>query len=353
MTEKNAEDILGSIPDEVPHESLLTYARLWQFETWLRTMVYVELRARYGNSWDSRLRSRHSVAYTKDKQLTHMPTREDLPTSYMQLSDLLQTMSSEWSLFEPYLPPKQIWEAKLLEVSQIRHRTAHFRHGHEHDVMRVEQLLRDVDQGFWRFCTSYNDDSTMLPQSKDSVMREFLSLDPFPWSEIGPNEWSRLGFADPDLIVSVSFEVLRRPWVKTPTPDNVAGKYGYMYDVTMAARNHRHFEYTRILSNTYAIHRHLCHICLFSDARAVRVTIPAVVGKGDSIRIIERFVDVAQNALRPRIEPVDPVSLSVSTEREKSRSDAMAEQWPEYVLGPSDPLAFLGPGMPCSFFGFE
>ena len=95
-------------------------ARLWQFETWLRAMIYVELRARYGDSWVSYLKSRHSVAYTKDKQLTHMPTREDLPTSYMQLGDLLQTMSSEWSLFEPYLPPQQIWDAKLLEVSQIR-----------------------------------------------------------------------------------------------------------------------------------------------------------------------------------------------------------------------------------------
>ena len=353
MTTNNATDLQSVVPTEVPQESLMTYARLWQFETWLRTMVYVELRACYGDSWDTRLKSRHSVAYKNDKQLSHMPTREDLPTSYMQLGDLFQTISSEWPLFEPYLPPKKIWDAKLLEVSQIRHRTAHFRHGHDHDLRRVEQVLRDVDDGFWRFCTSYNEDSTMLPQSKDSVMRHFLSFDPFPWSEIAPNQWGRLGFADPELSVSVSFDVLRRHWVQPPTPDDIAGKSGYFYCVALHARNHRHFEYTRILSNTKPIHSRLCHICLFSDARTVRVTIPAVIGKDDAIRILERFLDVAQNALRPGLEPLTPESLLVSAAREKTRWDALAEQWPEYVLGPSDPLAFLCPDMPCSFFGME
>ncbi len=28
----------------------------------------------------------------------------------------------------------------------------------------------------------------------------------------------------------------------------------------------------------------------------------------------------------------------------------LSEKWPEYVLGPKNPLTFLGPDMPCSFF---
>jgi hypothetical protein len=28
-----------------------------------------------------------------------------------------------------------------------------------------------------------------------------------------------------------------------------------------------------------------------------------------------------------------------------------ADEWPEYVLGPDDPLEFLTPEMRCSFFG--
>lgn len=71
----------------VPRERLITYARLWDFETWLRTMVYVELKAAHGDLWDSRLHkrdtsNRHQQA---DNFLSHMPTSEALPTSYMQL----------------------------------------------------------------------------------------------------------------------------------------------------------------------------------------------------------------------------------------------------------------------------
>jgi hypothetical protein len=29
----------------------------------------------------------------------------------------------------------------------------------------------------------------------------------------------------------------------------------------------------------------------------------------------------------------------------------LADEWPEYVLGPSNPLTFLDPEMKCSFFG--
>jgi hypothetical protein len=33
--------------------------------------------------------------------------------------------------------------------------------------------------------------------------------------------------------------------------------------------------------------------------------------------------------------------------------DEFAMQWPEYVLGPSNPLTFLDPDMPCDFFGLS
>ena len=152
-------------------------------------MAYVELFARYGDSWKTQLNARNSNAYQNDKKLSHMPTRESLITSYMLLSGLIASISSNWDLFEAYLPPKDIWDVKLIEYSQIRHRIAHFRLGHRDDLNRVEQLMRDVDNGFWKFCTSYNSDTPILPQSKDAVMREVLQVDPFPWTEISPRHW--------------------------------------------------------------------------------------------------------------------------------------------------------------------
>ena len=47
----------------MPIQAINTYSRLWQFETWLRTMVYVELRALLGDDWarDFDAESNHSA----------------------------------------------------------------------------------------------------------------------------------------------------------------------------------------------------------------------------------------------------------------------------------------------------
>ena len=55
MAQAQTTDKLLDLVGKLPPERLSTYARLWQFETWLRTMVYVEFRARYGDSWTSHL----------------------------------------------------------------------------------------------------------------------------------------------------------------------------------------------------------------------------------------------------------------------------------------------------------
>lgn len=99
-----------------------------------------------------------------------MATPEEDPLSYTQLSGLRQIIRQEWHLFAPYLPPRNKWEAKVEEVEQIRHRVAHFRAGHADDLSRVIQLLRDIAQGLWRFCTSYNDPQPVLPPSDDPVV---------------------------------------------------------------------------------------------------------------------------------------------------------------------------------------
>jgi hypothetical protein len=157
-----------AFPDvsELPERVLHTYARLWQLETWLRRLVYVELRARFGDGWKSHVGNWENPMGA-DKRLSHMPTPEDDPLSYTQLSGLCKIISGpHWDMFSAVLPPKSIWEGKLEEIKQIRHRVAHFRLGHEGDLARVLQLLRDLDKGFWTFCTSYND---AIPASPTTI----------------------------------------------------------------------------------------------------------------------------------------------------------------------------------------
>ena len=346
-------DVIRVSPSRIPPERLTTYARLWELETWLRTMVYTELRSRYGDAWQSHVEGSSHNQFQRDKHLTHMPTREILATSYLQLTDLLSTISSNWCLFQPYLPPKEVWDGKLHELKQIRHRVAHFRIGHRHDANRLEQFLRDVDHGFWHFCTSYNTEWTMLPPSKDPVAKSLLHLDPFPWTETEPGHWSRLGIADPNLRISVWLNVLRRPWLASPPTDQIAGTPGCLYDTTIVARNSRVFDFDRFFATTDHVHARLCHICFGHGFDSIRVTVPALLGATAVADIFADLVASAENALtrRPGATPVTEILTKAADE--PNPVDLIAERYPEYVLGPSNPMTFLDPDMPCSFFNVD
>ncbi|MBK3745438.1 hypothetical protein G3A39_40450 [Paraburkholderia aspalathi] len=336
MTDSNKSKVSGFLPlSDVPMQVINTYARLWQLETWLRTMVYVELRALLGDDWGKGLNA-NSWALQADKALTHMPTAEMNALSYSQLSKLISLIDAHWDCFEIYLPPKPIWTAKLQEIAQVRHRVAHFRVGHADDLARLQQFLRDIDMGFWRFCTSYNDANPVLPQSIDPVTAHFLPLDPLPWVEFEEKKWAQIGVRDKSLPVGLRVRVQRRPWAREPLKSGTAG---HLYDFYMFAQNGRGFEMMRLLDRTQPLHKHLVHLCLDSDVASIRFTIPSLLGCNAIIAIVEAFHDAAINAVWPGRDTLDPEGMK-----------AIAATWPEYVLGPDNPLTFLGPEMDCSFF---
>ncbi len=324
---------------ELPDRVLQTYSRLWQMEIWLRRMVYVELRALLGDDWATKIRGdKAEWPLKEDKRLTHMPTPEEDPLSYVQLSKLRRIVHENWRLFEPFLPPEKIWDAKMDEVAQIRHRVAHFRSGHEDDLQRVVQLLRDVDQGFWRFCTSYNNAKSVLPQSGDPVVAHFLPYDLLPWVEVEKNSWARVGSVDPTAVFGMTVETICRPWTKWAAP--VAGMEGILYDVTLHVRGSRYLEFSRLLENTQTLHKHFVHIMLSNHADDIRITIPAILGEKPVIEIVERFVESARSCILPGRWPTY-----------KGTIQKLADSLPEPVLGPANPLTFLSKDQPCSFFG--
>ncbi|MFD2250044.1 hypothetical protein FHS82_004125 [Pseudochelatococcus lubricantis] len=336
MTDRNKTQVDGfeSLAD-VPTQVINTYARLWQLETWLRTMVYVELRALLADDWGRDLTAT-SGPLQADKALTHMPTPELNALSYSQLSKLITLVDAHWNCFAIYLPPKSIWTAKMQEIVQIRHRVAHFRVGHADDLLRVKQFLRDIDLGFWRFCTSYNDATQLLPQSSDPITAHFLPLDPLPWVEFEERKWAQIGVRDNGLPVGLSVRAQRRPWASKPVKP---GEPGHLYNFYMFAQDGRGFEMKRLLEKTQPLHKHLVHLCLDSDVASIRFTLPSLLGSDAIITIVEAFHAAAINAVRRVRDTLDPEGMN-----------ALAAAWPEYVLGPKNPLTFLGPDMDCSFF---
>ena len=320
---------------DVPVQMVNTYARLWQFETWLRALVYVELRALRGDDWANGLEIKPGHLRA-DKSLIHMPTVEINALSFAQLPQLLALIEANWSCFSAYFPPKKLWDAKLEEVKQIRHRVAHFRVGHEDDLARLKQFLRDIDKGFWRFCTSYNALNPVIPQTCDPIAAHFLPLDPLPWSEIEQGKWAQVGVRDKSLPVGLSVRSQRRVWCRDSL---LPGNAGHLYDFYLFAQDARCFDLEQLLNQTNADHHHLVHICLDHDESSVRLTVPSILGEPSIIALVERFHEAALYAARRGRNPIAPPP------------NVLAERWPEYVIGPRNPLTFLDPQMPCSFFG--
>lgn len=324
---------------EFPTRHLEIYPRLWQLETWLRRMVYVELRALLGDSWTSKIRGADE-AKSADKKLTHMSTPETDPLSYVPLEELCRIVEEDWNLFEHFLPQKLLWQAKIHEVAHVRHRVLHFRQCHQNDLQRVTQLLRDLDPGVMRFCTSYNTAIPLFPQSEDPVVDHFVELDPFPWTLVGEKQIARLGTADPDALFGMTIEVIRRPWY-TGSKKPAAGNQGLLYDITISGRRGRRFDYERLLGSTEDVHKHFAHIVLDSAGTSVRLTLPTILGAQQCIDILTKFTRAVSYAVEP-----GPYRRLTSEEVQ-----ALADAWPEYVLGPDNLLPRLTSEIADSAFG--
>ncbi|MFG1954875.1 Swt1 family HEPN domain-containing protein [Micromonospora sp. NPDC048830] len=328
------------VAPDVPRRVMASYARLWQLETWLRQMVYVELRAAFGNSWQQQVAALPGHTLANDLRLTHMPTPEQNPISYVTFSVLLKTVANNWKLFEPYLPPQNLWASKLEEVSQIRNRVAHFRLGHGDDLDRVLRFLRDIDQGFWKFCTSYNREIPVLPPTRDPVVKRFHPLNQFPFVEVEKRKWAMSGTVGSGEAFTVAINAIRRPWRTTSASGRISGQEGYLYDVNIRGLDRRGFDYRRFLQDTQHLHGDVVHICLESFNTSIRITIPAVLGARRVSKTIQRLIDWAPNSLQ-KISDMDDRT---------AENERLAQEWPEYVLGPGSPLCFLTSDMPCSFF---
>ena len=157
-----------TIPPFISDNTLHAFFRLYEFEHWLREMIYTELKTFYGADWQAEMQNaikrsgRAGIPAERslraDKRHPHMTTGETDPLWYLSFDGLQRIVFDQklWKKFQPCLTTKSILRAKFDEISPIRNRVAHCRELHPDDVSRLERVLRDLDKGFWRFCTSYN-----------------------------------------------------------------------------------------------------------------------------------------------------------------------------------------------------
>ncbi|ROS58449.1 hypothetical protein EDF42_3694 [Curtobacterium sp. PhB172] len=140
----------------VPQQSIAMYARWWQLEAWARDLVYMELRAAFGAEWTEAVK-RAQRREERDASFSHMTgVDNDNPLAYLDYSQLVQIIRSDWHLFAPSLFEQTAWEGRQAELLQIRHRIGHIRRPNRDDLARIEQTLRDLEAGAFIAMSDYN-----------------------------------------------------------------------------------------------------------------------------------------------------------------------------------------------------
>ncbi len=340
------------LPPEVSDDTIRAFLRLYQLETWTREMVYLELKSYYGMEWWNEAeaalkRARMPVGLTskylaKDKQHPHISTRENDPLWFISLDSLLKIIfdAKLWKLFRSYFTTKRLLRMRFEEIMPTRNRVAHCRALHAYDVDRLEQLMRDFDQGFWRFCTSYRDRYRFRNKlSKNHV-----------YNYVADREDGNI-----DLYLSV------RPYVAGRKIESHMGP-GFVYDVVINTRHlSRYFNYEDILKHTRSVHQFALHIMMDQSQHSLRVTFPGTLDPEVITSAIERYEDVAHNNYS--VFPLVCRSGTNRKEEEDSQAnwreyeegnkpfERIASLWPHYVIPPSHPYTFLDGGCPCTFFG--
>jgi hypothetical protein len=203
----------ASIGQWIPAESLALYARWWELETWLRQLVYVELRAFHGRAWENSVGAAIG-RQAQDAQFQHMANEDtDNPLAYLDYSQLRAVIEAEanWPLFAPSLLHRPVWDGRQEELARIRHRVSHVRRPHTDDLQRLEQTLRDLERGAFIAFASYNRQFEPNPAvHHDAVTTGWIS---------GEHSVARrlLEHADRQYGTRLLLQFSRRPWAERPT----------------------------------------------------------------------------------------------------------------------------------------
>jgi hypothetical protein len=155
--------------DGVPDAALRFFARWWRLESYLRDLVYTELRCHDGIGYAEQLDLGARRRAEADRVNDYIASADaDEVLAYLDAGQLLDLVSERWELFEETLLPQRRWEPKLEELRSLRNRISHCRRPHSSDLPRLDMLLSDLELGAQRFFCSYKEGSCGIPRGTRS-----------------------------------------------------------------------------------------------------------------------------------------------------------------------------------------
>lgn len=257
-------------------DALVFFSRWWELETWLRQLVYVELRAEQGLRWSEPVlthlkRKKRGPATDDINSYMKSPDSESL-LAYLDSWDLFDLIASEpvWRLVQPPLLDLDRWRVGADTVRHLRNRNTHCRRPHADDVDRLEQFLRDLEAGARVACTAFNQTSR-VPDDLDDPVAE-------GWVRGSHQTADRLlKHADRQYQISFELSYSRRPWADDLDEGPISGKPGYLWHATWFLREDRYLAPRKFWNDGYlAPARDLLVFSLHPFWAHVEVAIPAV-----------------------------------------------------------------------------
>lgn len=178
LGESNQDRLIAAMDNGVPIEALVVAARWWQLETYLRLLVYIQLRALLGPDWQTPLKQRTLNRAAAASDLAYMASADDdYLLAHTDVSVLFELITTYWKQCQHGIGlPEAVWQGTVAEIVPIRHRIAHCRRPHDDDVARIEQLLRDLEPGANRALRAYVDWREVNATLDDPVVKDWVGL---------------------------------------------------------------------------------------------------------------------------------------------------------------------------------
>ncbi|WP_437304497.1 hypothetical protein [Sorangium sp. So ce388] len=324
----HAEDDDFNVYEPVPRAAIRLFRLAWQLETWLRLLVYVELRSARLD-WEEPIK-KHAGTWPpsslgNDKRLHHMATSHQAELSYLTFSQLWMIIFNNWPLFAPYFPPKPNTEPRVEEIKTIRNRVAHFREPHPQDEARVELFLRDLEPGFRRFCIRYTKAKFPSSPLEDAMFQRLATA----WEQVGYGV--ELQLSDRDWLYAPGRHRLNPKLnatlqIMTHAGHRHGSMEGVIYRLTLHSNTRRPLNVAEIIDSTSQHHEDIIHFLISPNIEDLAITIPAIHGADKATKLVAAF-------LRAGIE-----STHSALNQDMRRAHL---EWPEYVLRPNHMLSFF------------
>lgn len=286
----------------MPTHASALYSRWWQLETWLRSLVYVELRSKYGHAWADELLPNSANRQQQDAAYHYMPTPDAQDQlAYLDAAPLLQLTHDHGELFGAYLPAPKIWAGRIEELKQIRNRIGHCRRPHDDDLDRLEQTLRDLERGAFRATSSFNDQDVANEQWSDVLVRD--------WVHERHSYAHLIEHANRQYDTSFRLKVSTRPWAQPPASQDtqLGARAGCVWHACWYFRGGRFFDLEEFWREI-EIEKDLIMLVCADSSSSLQVSFSALEDQQQVSDAIGRSFDSALANVRFTHNDVDPVT---------------------------------------------